>query len=231
MIEAVADAGVHSADRRRRRQLGRRHPRAAQRRRRQGEHQHGRRAQPGAVRRGVGALRRAVHRRRDRRQAVRRPDAWEVYTHGGRTPTGIDAVDWAREVVGARRRRDPADQHGPRRRAHRLRPRADARGRRRGRRAGDRVGRRRLAAATSSTASATAAPTPCSPRRSSTTASSRSRRRRRRWPRPGIEMRRSGGAASDREDSGHERMARRGEVAGRRPRAGDRAGRGDGARC
>ena len=27
------------------------------------------------------------------------PDAWEVYTHGGRTPTGIGAVDWAREVV------------------------------------------------------------------------------------------------------------------------------------
>ena len=23
---------------------------------------------------------------------------WEVYTHGGRTPTGIDAVDWARRV-------------------------------------------------------------------------------------------------------------------------------------
>jgi imidazole glycerol-phosphate synthase subunit HisF len=24
---------------------------------------------------------------------------WEVFTHGGRTPTGLDAVDWAREVV------------------------------------------------------------------------------------------------------------------------------------
>jgi len=24
---------------------------------------------------------------------------WEVYTHGGRTPTGIDAVDWAKQVV------------------------------------------------------------------------------------------------------------------------------------
>jgi len=24
---------------------------------------------------------------------------WEVYTHGGRTPTGIDAVEWARNVV------------------------------------------------------------------------------------------------------------------------------------
>jgi len=24
---------------------------------------------------------------------------WEVYTHGGRTPTGLDAVEWARRVV------------------------------------------------------------------------------------------------------------------------------------
>jgi len=24
---------------------------------------------------------------------------WEVYTHGGRTPTGIDAVEWSRKVV------------------------------------------------------------------------------------------------------------------------------------
>jgi cyclase len=24
---------------------------------------------------------------------------WEVYTHGGRTPTGLDAVEWARECV------------------------------------------------------------------------------------------------------------------------------------
>jgi cyclase len=31
-----------------------------------------------------------------RRVAVRR---WEVYTHGGRTPTGRDAVEWAREAV------------------------------------------------------------------------------------------------------------------------------------
>ena len=23
---------------------------------------------------------------------------WEVYTHGGRTPTGIDAIEWAKEV-------------------------------------------------------------------------------------------------------------------------------------
>jgi len=37
----------------------------------------------------------------DARQAG--PDSWEVYIHGGRTPTGIDAVGWARqvEVLGA----------------------------------------------------------------------------------------------------------------------------------
>ena len=27
------------------------------------------------------------------------PDSWEVYTHGGRTPTGRDAVEWATEAV------------------------------------------------------------------------------------------------------------------------------------
>ena len=27
------------------------------------------------------------------------PGRWEVYTHGGRTPTGLDAVAWARKVV------------------------------------------------------------------------------------------------------------------------------------
>jgi cyclase len=32
--------------------------------------------------------------------ATRRPDGpgWEVYTHGGRRPTGLDAVEWARRV-------------------------------------------------------------------------------------------------------------------------------------
>jgi imidazole glycerol-phosphate synthase subunit HisF len=27
------------------------------------------------------------------------PHRWEIFTHGGRTPTGIDAIDYAREVV------------------------------------------------------------------------------------------------------------------------------------
>ncbi|MBZ0088742.1 MAG: imidazole glycerol phosphate synthase subunit HisF, partial [Thermoanaerobaculia bacterium] len=26
-------------------------------------------------------------------------DAWQVVIHGGRTPTGLDAIDWAREVA------------------------------------------------------------------------------------------------------------------------------------
>jgi cyclase len=28
------------------------------------------------------------------------PARWEIFTHGGRSPTGLDAVDYAREVVG-----------------------------------------------------------------------------------------------------------------------------------
>ncbi|WP_022847387.1 MULTISPECIES: imidazole glycerol phosphate synthase subunit HisF [unclassified Desulfurobacterium] len=31
--------------------------------------------------------------------ARRSGDSWEVYIHGGRTPTGIDAVEWAKRVV------------------------------------------------------------------------------------------------------------------------------------
>jgi cyclase len=28
------------------------------------------------------------------------PDRWEIFTHGGRKPTGLDAIAYAREVVG-----------------------------------------------------------------------------------------------------------------------------------
>jgi cyclase len=35
-------------------------------------------------------------RRRDPQDACK---GWEVYTHGGRKPTGLDAVDWARQVA------------------------------------------------------------------------------------------------------------------------------------
>ena len=61
-----------------------------------------------------------------RRPARRRATpAWEVFTHGGRTPTGLDAVDWAERCADARRRRDPAHLDGPGRHPGRLRPRAD----------------------------------------------------------------------------------------------------------
>ena len=43
-----------------------------------------------------------MHRRGDRRQKVSKPgekDRWEIFTHGGRNPTGIDAICYAEEVV------------------------------------------------------------------------------------------------------------------------------------
>jgi cyclase len=33
--------------------------------------------------------------------AKRRGSGWEVYTHGGRNPTGLDAIEWARRMTGA----------------------------------------------------------------------------------------------------------------------------------
>ena len=35
----------------------------------------------------------------DAKQVARGPDRWEIFTHGGRHPTGIDAVGYAEEVV------------------------------------------------------------------------------------------------------------------------------------
>jgi cyclase len=34
----------------------------------------------------------------DAKRRPTREDSWEVFTHGGRTPTGLDAVAWARQV-------------------------------------------------------------------------------------------------------------------------------------
>ena len=31
----------------------------------------------------------------DAKRVSTNPSRWEIYTHGGRKPTGIDAVDWA----------------------------------------------------------------------------------------------------------------------------------------
>ena len=46
--------------------------------------------------------------------------AWEVYVHGGRTPTGIDAVAWAQRMEAYGSGRNPAHQHGPGRHQGRL---------------------------------------------------------------------------------------------------------------
>ncbi|HLT63374.1 MAG TPA: HisA/HisF-related TIM barrel protein, partial [Pseudohongiella sp.] len=27
------------------------------------------------------------------------PDRWEIFTHGGRKPTGLDAIEWAKRMV------------------------------------------------------------------------------------------------------------------------------------
>ena len=58
--------------------------------------------------------------------AKRGGEGWEVHVAGGRTPTGRDAVEWAREGVGRGRGGDPAHLDGPRRHPGRLRHRAAA---------------------------------------------------------------------------------------------------------
>ncbi len=68
----------------------------------------------------------AIDARRRRGPDGEPADGFEVFTHGGRTPTGLDAIDWARRVVAAGRGRDPAHLDGSRRHEGRLRPRADA---------------------------------------------------------------------------------------------------------
>ena len=56
-------------------------------------------ATPRDRRRGGRRVRLPVHRGGHRRPRAP-PGGWEVYTHGGRKPTGLDAVSWAEEVVG-----------------------------------------------------------------------------------------------------------------------------------
>src|SRR5690606_13702814 len=53
----------------------------------------------GAHRFGSQCIVVAVDARRRPTTAAGQPESWEVYTHGGRTPTGRDAVEWAREAV------------------------------------------------------------------------------------------------------------------------------------
>ncbi|MEY4194955.1 MAG: hypothetical protein RLZZ226_1323 [Pseudomonadota bacterium] len=35
----------------------------------------------------------------DAKQVSTTPPRWEIFTHGGRKPTGLDAIDWARKMV------------------------------------------------------------------------------------------------------------------------------------
>lgn len=35
----------------------------------------------------------------DAKQVSQQPPKWEIFTHGGRKPTGIDAIEWARKMV------------------------------------------------------------------------------------------------------------------------------------
>ncbi len=36
----------------------------------------------------------------DAKQVSDNPPRWEIFTHGGRKPTGIDAIEWAKKMVG-----------------------------------------------------------------------------------------------------------------------------------
>ena len=74
--------------------------------------------------------------------AKRRDQGWEVYLNGGRIPTGLDAVAWAKEFRPRRGRNSP-DLYGLRRSKDRLRLGADSGGQRGRGCAGDRQRRRR----------------------------------------------------------------------------------------
>ena len=111
---------------------------------------------------------------------------WEVYTHGGRRPTGLDALAWAERspsVGGGEILLTSMDRDGTR---DGFDLELDPGGRRRGRRPGRRLGRRRDARPPGRGGDDRRAPTRCWPRRSSTCASTRSPRPRRTWrPRRG----------------------------------------------
>ena len=100
VVQAHGRSLLHAADRGRRRAHARRHPQAAAGRRRQGVDQL-RRRQPtasscseAAEKFGSQCIVVAIDAKADQR-----PARWEIFTHGGRKPTGIDAVAYAREVV------------------------------------------------------------------------------------------------------------------------------------
>ena len=57
----------------------------------------------------------------DAKQRADNPNKWEVYVHGGRKATGIDAVEWAQEAARCGAGESPAHEHGPRRQPRRVR--------------------------------------------------------------------------------------------------------------
>ena len=123
-------------------------------------------------------------RRQDRRAGQHRGRRWEVFTHGGRRATGIDAVEFAPHGGRAGRGRDPADLDGPRRHQAGLRHPADPRHR-------DAVPVPVIASGGVGTLDhlvegVTRGPCRrrCSPPRSSTSATTPSPRPRRTWPPP-----------------------------------------------
>ena len=71
------------------------------------------------------------------------PPRWEIFTHGGRRPTGIEAIGYAREVAALGAGEILFDLDGSRRVEAGLRPRAHPRRRRRGRHSRHRLGRGR----------------------------------------------------------------------------------------
>ncbi len=128
-------AMLHAADRGRRRAPDRGYPPPAAGRRRQGLDQLRRRGAAGVrrARRPTSTATSASWWRSTPRQAgAGEAGRWEIFTHGGRETTGIDAVEFGQAHGRSRRRRDPADLDGSRRHQVRLRPRADPRDRRRG---------------------------------------------------------------------------------------------------
>ena len=84
---------------------------------------------PELIAQAAQPLRRAMHRRGDRRQAGRAGALGGLYARRTQPRPASTRSHGRARVVASRRGRNPADQHGPRRRAQRLRSRAHAGGR------------------------------------------------------------------------------------------------------
>ena len=101
-------------------------------------------ADPDVVARAADRFRRAMHRVAIDAKTVE-PGRWEIFTHGGRRPTGVDAVEFARTVAAKGAGEILLDIDGPGRHPRGIQPRADSRDFGRGGCSGDRFGRRRHA--------------------------------------------------------------------------------------